>query len=57
MYVQLQICNSSPESQKVISIKFFRSTDAHRRVLEHFGLKNQLLAAADFMPAIFAFFK
>jgi hypothetical protein len=36
--------------------KIFRFTDA-RRVLEHFGLENQHLAAAGFLPAIFAFFK
>jgi hypothetical protein len=37
--------------------KNFRFTDARRRVLEHFGLKNQHLAADGFLPAIFAFFK
>jgi predicted metalloprotease len=37
--------------------KPFRFTDAPRRVLEHFGLKNQHLAADGFLPAIFAFFK
>jgi hypothetical protein len=38
--------------------KIFRFTDARRRVLEHFELKNQHLIAADgFLPAIFAFFK
>jgi predicted metalloprotease len=36
---------------------FFRFTDARRRVLEHFELKNQHLAADGFLPAIFAFFK
>jgi hypothetical protein len=36
---------------------FFQSTDARRLVLEHFGLKTQHLAADDFLPAIFAFFK
>jgi hypothetical protein len=36
---------------------FFRSTDARRRVLEQFGLENQHLAADDFQPACFAFFK
>jgi hypothetical protein len=38
-------------------IKIFRFTDARRRVLEHFELKNQHLAADGFLPAIFAFFK
>jgi predicted metalloprotease len=37
--------------------KIFRFTDARRRVLEHFGLENQHLAADGFLPAIFAFFK
>jgi hypothetical protein len=37
--------------------KYFQSTDARRRVLEHFGLKNQHLAANGFLPAIFALFK
>jgi hypothetical protein len=37
--------------------KFFRFPDARRRLLEHFGLKNQHLAADGFLPAIFAFFK
>jgi hypothetical protein len=41
----------------IASLKIFQSTDARRRVLEHFGLKNQHLAADDFLPAIFAFFK
>jgi hypothetical protein len=37
--------------------KFFeQQNDAHRRVLEHFGLKNQHLAADGFLPASFAFF-
>jgi hypothetical protein len=36
---------------------FFQSTDARRLVLEHFGLKTQHLAADDFLPAIFVFFK
>jgi predicted metalloprotease len=37
--------------------KVFRFTDARRRVLEHFELKNQHLATDGFLPAIFAFFK
>jgi hypothetical protein len=36
---------------------FFRFTDARRRVLGHFELKNQHLAADGFLPAIFAFLK
>jgi hypothetical protein len=41
----------------IASLKIFQSTDARRRVLEHLGLKNEHLAADDFLPAIFAFFK
>jgi hypothetical protein len=37
--------------------KKIRFTDVRRRVLEHFELKNQHLAADGFLPAIFAFFK
>jgi hypothetical protein len=37
--------------------QIFRFPDARRRLSEHFGLKNQHLAADGFLPAIFAFFK
>jgi ribonuclease BN (tRNA processing enzyme) len=41
----------------IASLKIFQSADARMLVLEHFGLKTQHIAADNFLPAIFTFFK